>query len=145
MLSDQNDLTLGNIPGPFLLYDGVCLFCNQIVKMILKWEKVPQIFFSPVQSEFAQNLIKNTCNCSLSKDAVIYIENGYCYSAHEAFLQIAKRLKWPLNYLKILGLLPDFLLSRCYRLIARHRYSWFGKSENCIIPDESIRYRFILK
>ncbi|MFN5652281.1 MAG: hypothetical protein ACK465_01520 [Flavobacteriia bacterium] len=30
-----------------------------------------------------------------------------------------------------------------YRIISKNRYRWFGKHESCLLPEPSIRARFI--
>jgi predicted DCC family thiol-disulfide oxidoreductase YuxK len=43
----------------------------------------------------------------------------------------------------VLSILPHGLRNRSYNLIAGNRYRIFGKYENCMIPEEKHRHRFL--
>jgi predicted DCC family thiol-disulfide oxidoreductase YuxK len=47
-----------------------------------------------------------------------------------------------LRYLKILGVLPTFILDVGYSLIARYRYRVFGKFDKCLMPSPEYANRF---
>jgi predicted DCC family thiol-disulfide oxidoreductase YuxK len=39
----------------------------------------------------------------------------------------------------LLLLVPVQIRDSIYELVANNRYQWFGKTEECFIPDQSIR------
>jgi predicted DCC family thiol-disulfide oxidoreductase YuxK len=47
------------------------------------------------------------------------------------------------NVAKLLNILPKWAGNRAYNLVARHRYSFFGKHESCPLPDERDRQKFL--
>ena len=60
-----------------------------------------------------------------------------------AALRIARRLRPPWNLAAVFFVIPRFLRDPIYDLIARNRYRWFGKKDECMIPTPEIRQRFI--
>jgi predicted DCC family thiol-disulfide oxidoreductase YuxK len=38
---------------------------------------------------------------------------------------------------------PPFVADRVYDFIGNRRYRWFGKKQECWIPDASLRARFL--
>jgi len=43
----------------------------------------------------------------------------------------------------IFKLVPSFIRNWFYRLIARNRYKFFGKKEECLVPDGNIKDGFL--
>lgn len=40
-------------------------------------------------------------------------------------------------------IVPRPIRDRAYRIVAKNRYRWFGRSEACMIPTPDIRRRFL--
>jgi predicted DCC family thiol-disulfide oxidoreductase YuxK len=74
---------------------------------------------------------------------VVLVENGSYYTESAAVLRIARRLRfpWPLAYVFIL--VPKPLRNALYRLVARNRYRWFGRDEECLLPSPDLKRRFL--
>ena len=43
----------------------------------------------------------------------------------------------------LLRFLPKELTNGIYRIVARNRYSWFGKYEQCPLPDPKYLHKFL--
>ena len=76
-------------------------------------------------------------------DTIVLLENDRVYDRSTAALRIARRLNgpWPILYAAIV--IPKFLRDAVYRFIARNRYRWFGRSENCRVPTPALKARFL--
>ncbi len=76
-------------------------------------------------------------------DTIILSEDGQVYDRSTAALKIARCLDglWPLMYVFIV--VPRPLRDMVYRYIARNRYKWFGREEQCLVPTPEIRGRFL--
>jgi predicted DCC family thiol-disulfide oxidoreductase YuxK len=75
--------------------------------------------------------------------SVIFIKDGIVFYKSDAVIEIAKLIKgWP-HIFKYAGLFPKFLRDGVYNLIAKNRYSLFGKKETCMVPTEVDRNRFL--
>lgn len=125
-----------------IFFDGVCNLCNSSVNFIIKTDSRKIFKFSHLQSKYSCNRLTNY-NPLLSKNTILYLEDGNLYERSTAVLRIFRKLSgiWPTFYLFII--VPRFIRDTIYNFIARNRYKWFGKSDNCKIPTPEIRDRFI--
>jgi predicted DCC family thiol-disulfide oxidoreductase YuxK len=48
---------------------------------------------------------------------------------------------WQLCYIFIL--IPSPVRDMLYDLVARYRYSWFGKKDSCMVPTLELQKRFL--
>jgi len=128
---------------PIILFDGVCNFCNRTVNIILKYDQDAHFQFAPSQSIAGINLLQEYKLDQKASASVILIDNQKVYTKTDAVIQIATHLKcWPRLFTG-LKFIPKSLRDFAYDLVAKNRYTLFGKRETCRIPDESIRHRFL--
>ncbi len=130
-------------PKKIILFDGVCNLCNNAVVFIIKRDKKDVFRFAAIQSDEGEKLIKKH-NIDTSKtDSIILIENDTYSVKSTAALKIAKHLKggYPLLYGFII--LPAFFRNWVYDIIAKNRYKWFGKKDNCMIPTPELKEKFL--
>ena len=127
---------------PLVLFDGVCNLCNAAVRFIIPRDPRGQFQFAPLTSEAAARAL-GSVPLADRPDSVVLIDEGRVFTRSEAALRILRRLEfpWPLAYALIL--LPRALRDWGYDAIARRRYRWFGRHEQCPIPSPSIRDRFL--
>ena len=131
--------------GPVVFFDGVCNLCNGAVQFILDRDKREQFRFAPLQSEAAERmLVGDLATDREALDSIIVVEDGKVYERSDAALRIARRLgaPWPAAYYLFI-LVPRFLRDAVYKFIARNRYRWFGRSEQCRVPTPELRARFL--
>jgi predicted DCC family thiol-disulfide oxidoreductase YuxK len=128
---------------PIVLFDGVCNYCNSWVNFAIKHDKKGRLRFTPLQSATGQQL-KQQYGLRTDTDSVILIDNGEVSVYSDAALGIAGYLDWPAKIIYALKIFPGFLRQPVYKWIAKNRYKWFGKKEECMIPTKDIRDRFIL-
>lgn len=126
-----------------LLYDGVCKFCNGSVNFIIKHEKKSSLKFSPLQSTLSKKLSKDLNFDVDQLNTLIFIHTGKVYTKSKAVFKVSSYLKFPWNALSILNFLPTKLTDFFYDFIAKKRYVFFGREDECIVPDPEIRYRFL--
>ncbi|MEM7106890.1 MAG: DCC1-like thiol-disulfide oxidoreductase family protein [Bacteroidota bacterium] len=128
-----------------ILFDGVCNLCNGAVNFIIDRDKMSQFKFAPLQSEFAERELSNVGINSEDLDTIILLTaNGKVRTKSSAALYIAKGLSglWPLLFIFII--LPKFIRDLVYDFVARNRYRWFGKSDQCRMPTPELTQRFIV-
>ena len=127
---------------PLVLFDGVCNLCNAAVRFIIPRDPRGLFQFAPLTSEAAARALASV-PLAERPDSVVLIDEGRVFTRSEAALRILRRLAfpWPLAYALIL--LPRALRDWGYDAIARRRYRWFGRHEQCPIPSPSIRDRFL--
>ncbi|UJF32682.1 thiol-disulfide oxidoreductase DCC family protein [Paenibacillus hexagrammi] len=127
---------------PVILFDGVCNLCSGAVQFILRNDPKGRFRFASLQSAYGRESLRQF---GLPEDisTIVLLEQGRAYTQSTAALRIAKRLRgvWPLTYSAIL--VPPAVRNIVYRWIARNRYRWFGKSEQCMLPKPEYRNRFL--
>jgi predicted DCC family thiol-disulfide oxidoreductase YuxK len=128
---------------PIILFDGVCNFCNRTINIILKYDDQAYFQFAASQSSAAMGIMQAFNLDEKAISSVILIDNEKVYTKTDAVIQIANHLKgWPRLFMG-LKYVPKFLRDFGYDLVAKNRYTLFGKRETCRIPDASIRHRFL--
>ncbi len=130
--------------NPIILFDGVCNFCNGAINFVLKQDKKGIFRFAPLQSETGQSLL-NRYNLSTKEfDSFVLIDNGKVYKKSAASLQVMNKLPWYWKELQLLKIIPTAFRDAIYDFIAKNRYKWFGKKDQCMIPTPEIRNRFLV-
>ncbi|WP_250436377.1 thiol-disulfide oxidoreductase DCC family protein [Hanstruepera flava] len=127
-----------------ILFDGVCNLCNSSIQYVIKHDKKDHFLFAPLQSEIGQNII-NHYNIDTSKvDSILVYseEKGISYKSTAA-LKIASKLGFPINMLSIFFIVPPFIRNWVYDFIAKNRYKWYGKKDECMIPTPELKSKFL--
>ncbi|MFZ1264246.1 MAG: thiol-disulfide oxidoreductase DCC family protein [Chitinophagaceae bacterium] len=129
--------------SPIILFDGVCNFCNYWVNFAIKRDRKKKLRFTPLQGETAKRLLPEYTINPTSLSSVILIDNGKAYTQSSAAIRICKHLNggWKLFYGLII--IPKFVRDFFYNIIARNRYKWFGKKDQCMIPPADWKERFL--
>lgn len=130
-------------PHPIVIFDGVCNYCSSVVAFIIKRDDRGIFRFAPFQSESAKSLLEEYGVRENYLDSFILIEGGELYTKSEAALRLWRRLGglWSLTYAFIA--VPAPVRDAVYDFIARNRYKWFGKKDECMIPGPEVRERFL--
>ena len=128
---------------PLILFDGVCNFCNSAVNFTIKRDKQALIQFVPLQSEKGRLFLRQYNLPTEEMRSFVFIEDGKVYTRSTAALRVCRYLKglWPACYGLII--VPKFIRDGIYNWIAKHRYKWFGKKDQCMVPTPEVRSRFL--
>ncbi|MBS9767028.1 MAG: thiol-disulfide oxidoreductase DCC family protein [Flavobacteriaceae bacterium] len=134
---------MSNTNNQFIvLFDGVCHLCQWSVQFIIKQDPKKRFVFASLQLDdskaiLLQKKVKNNLN------SIVFIEKGRIYTESTAVLKILKHLNNGLSLLYIFIIIPSFIRDFFYKIIAKNRYKWFGKTEKCIIPSKELKERFL--
>jgi predicted DCC family thiol-disulfide oxidoreductase YuxK len=133
---------------PVILYDGVCGLCNRLNQFVLKRDKQGRFRFATLQSDYAREiLLRHSADPADLDTLYVVTDLGGPNERARKMARAALFVLWTIGgawrLFVIFGILPTFLLNLGYRLVAANRYRFFGKSEQCMIPDPKWRDRFI--
>ncbi|QJE74333.1 thiol-disulfide oxidoreductase DCC family protein [Aerophototrophica crusticola] len=128
--------------GPLYLFDGACVLCSGTVRFLLRHEADQRMRFCAVQSPAGQALLASL-GMDAMPDTFLFIDDGTVYQRSAAAFRLARHLKAPWRWLRVLSLLPRGLTDRAYDWVARHRYRIFGRHEVCLVPEPGQRGRFL--
>jgi len=132
---------------PLLLYDGVCVLCNGLVRFLLRHDKLAAFRLAPLQSSLALELLPSSATTAL--DGVVLITatltpSQRLYRRSDAVAQTLQLLGSPWRPLgKTLTLFPRPLRELGYTLVSRLRYRLFGRYATCPIPTADQRSRIL--
>lgn len=76
-------------------------------------------------------------------DSFVLVEGSRAWRESDAALRVCRGLGGPWKLLALLLVLPRFLRDPLYRLVARNRIRWFGRSDRCLVPSPELRSRFL--
>jgi predicted DCC family thiol-disulfide oxidoreductase YuxK len=128
---------------PVILFDGVCNFCDSAVNFVLKQDKKGIFRFAPLQSEAGQKLLQQFNLSTKDFDSFVLIDKGKVYKKSSASLQVMNKLPWYWKEVQIFRIIPAIFRDAIYDFIAKNRYKWFGKKDQCMVPTPEIRSRFL--
>lgn len=127
-----------------ILFDGVCNLCNTSVLYVIKHDADNRFLFAPLQSNIGQQIIaKYNLDTSKTDSILLYSADKGLKVKSTAALYIAKRLGLPNNLLSVFLIVPAFIRNWVYDFIAKNRYGWYGKKDNCMIPTPELKSKFI--
>lgn len=133
-----------NTAKKIILFDGVCNLCNGAIQFIIKRDHKNIFQFSPLQSEIGKKLISERNIDVAVIDSIILIEPNVAYfTKSTAALEIGKHLRGLQTLSFILLWLPESLRNIVYDFIARNRYKWYGKKEECMVPNSDLKEKFL--
>jgi predicted DCC family thiol-disulfide oxidoreductase YuxK len=127
-----------------ILFDGVCNLCNSSIQYVIKHDKKDVFLFAPLQSAIGKQLIK-TYNIDIVKtdSILLYSEENGIKSKSTAALKIAATLGFPVAIMSVFLIVPAFIRNWVYDYIAKNRYKWYGKKDQCMIPTPKLKAKFL--
>lgn len=126
-----------------VLFDGVCNLCNAWVLFVIRRDPTGRFKFASLQSDAGRDLLRRFGDSPEAMDTVVLIAGDKLLVRSDAVLEIARGLKMPWPSLYALKIVPRFLRDACYGIVARYRYTWFGRKDVCMVPTPELRRRFL--
>ncbi|MGC1515875.1 MAG: DCC1-like thiol-disulfide oxidoreductase family protein [Maribacter sp.] len=127
-----------------ILFDGVCNLCNGAIQFVINRDENDVFRYAALQSKIGKQLITERNIDSQSIDSIVLIEPGIAYyTKSTAALQITKDLRGGWSLLSVFLWLPESFRNIVYDFIAKNRYKWFGKKEECMIPTKALKSKFL--
>ena len=128
---------------PILLFDGHCNLCNAWVQFIVKRDSSSTIRFASLQSGAGRRLLEeHKIDANYIDSLVLFEEERFSVSSNAALRTLSYFDGWE-RHLIFLSVVPRSLRDLVYRFIAKNRYKWFGRREQCMIPTTELSKRFL--
>ena len=128
---------------PILLFDGHCNLCNAWVHFIVKRDTEKIIRFASLQSKAGRQMLeKHKIEENYIESIVLFEEGNYFVSSTAALRTLSYLDGWQ-KHLIFLTVVPRSLRDLAYRFIAKNRYKWFGRREQCMVPTAELSKRFL--
>lgn len=126
-----------------LLFDGVCNLCISVVNFTIKKDTKGKFKFAALQSESGQALLNKFGLSTKDFNSFIFISGDKHFIKSSAVLHVLKELGvvWILFYIFIV--IPRPIRDFMYSIIAKTRYTIFGKQNTCFLPSPDIKRKFL--
>lgn len=132
------------IDKKIILFDGVCNFCNDSVLKVIKNDKNNVFVFTSLQSDTGKKIIEHIgIDINIIDSIILYQPNVAYYIKSSAALNIIKEFSGFWGLMQLFWIFPEPIRNVVYDYIAKNRYKWFGKKENCMIPTPKLKAKFL--
>ena len=124
-----------------VFFDGVCNLCQGSVRYLIKHDKKGVLKFASLQGKYAKDFVNETEIQSMQ--SILFFDGKMLYKKSTAVLKLSRLLGgW--HQLLLLGyILPRFFRDWLYNIVAKNRYRWFGKKDQCMLPSKGFENRFL--
>jgi predicted DCC family thiol-disulfide oxidoreductase YuxK len=130
-----------------ILFDGVCVFCNTWVDLLLRLDTKKQFKFAALQSPKGRELLTSIGRSADDISTVVLVKNaatGEAYYKSKAVLKVVEQMGLPLFLASAVGsAIPPFIRDGVYDGVANNRYSLMGKRDTCRCADPTYSDRFL--
>jgi predicted DCC family thiol-disulfide oxidoreductase YuxK len=133
-----------------VLFDGLCGLCSRIVQFLLQKDRHQLLKFAPLQGDTARAVFARYPNLGASTNlrSVIYLREfnspeEEIYVRSDAILSIFDDVEATSGWVRLMRFMPRFMREMLYTVVARFRYSLFGKFNQCWLPDLKVSERFL--
>jgi len=139
-----------------LFFDGYCSLCNKWVDLLLRVLKSRKndsthssFHLASLQGKTAQSIFTEAKRTDLIQPplqtVVLYqrvagtVGEVEFYTESDAVLKLFSDFEFPWSMIALFRFVPKFIRNFIYRLIAKNRYQWFGKRNQCRLPTPEDR------
>ncbi len=127
-----------------ILFDGVCNLCNNAVQFVIAHDNKDIFRFAPLQSDVGKKLTQERGIDISVTDSIILIEPGVAYyTKSAAALKIALSFGGVWKLVGVLQWIPEKISNVVYDYVAKNRYTWYGKKDDCMIPSPELQNKFL--
>ena len=133
----MNDESLTNTDGtahPVILFDGVCNLCSSAVQFVIKKDPTDIFRFASLQSDYGEKVLLNYKLETKDFASFVLLDKEKIYTKSTAALMVAKKLSGGIRFMYAFIVVPAFIRDFIYNIIAKNRYRWFGKKNECWLP-----------
>lgn len=127
-----------------ILFDGVCNLCNWFVVFVIKRDKNNLFHFASLQSDTGKKFINEyQIQSPLGSVLLVDPEKKIIKTQSTAVLSVFKKLSGLYPVLFVFIIIPKFIRDFFYKWIAKNRYRWFGKKDQCMILTPELKDKFL--
>ncbi len=126
-----------------VVFDAQCLLCNGWVQFLLRHDHKRVLRFASIQGRQGQALLAKAGLKVDGLDTLLVVDGERVWQHTGAIIRVLDRLGWPWRLAWAAWPVPAVVRDTAYRLIARHRYRIFGRSDICLPPPADHAARFL--
>lgn len=127
-----------------ILFDGVCNLCNSSITYVIDRDKNDTFRFVALQSDLGETIQEYLGIENKSLDTIIlYVPDEAYYIKSTAAIKVMREFLGFWKLTQIFLILPSSVRDLVYNYVAKNRYKWYGKQENCRIPTPELKAKFL--
>lgn len=125
---------------PLFVFDGYCVLCSTGVRWLMK-HGGNRVRYASAQSPLGEALFRHY---RLDPDKTyLLVAEGTASGESTGYLRLCRLLGGRWRLFLVFALIPRPLRDWAYRVVARHRYRWFGKVDQCALLSEEQKARML--
>lgn len=127
-----------------ILFDGVCNLCNSAINYIIDHDKKDAFRFVALQSDLGKEIQQYLGVDSTKVDSIILYNAPLAYyTKASAALRIMSEFGGAWKLMQLFTFFPKVFTNTIYDFVAKNRYKWFGKQDNCRLPNPELNTKFL--
>lgn len=126
---------------PVYVFDGECVLCSRGAAWLMRHDPAGRVRFTAAQGALGRALY---AHYGLPvDDSYLLLDRGRLYTATDGFLHLFALLGGWWRPLGLGRIVPRGWRDAAYGMVARNRYRWFGRAEQCALLTAEQRTRLI--
>jgi len=130
-----------NLPKNLVLFDGVCMLCNNFILQIIKMDKEKSLQFCELQSAKGLELLKKHGLAVNDFETIYFLTSTRLYEKSDAILMVLRVVGKPWSFLSIFLMTPLVIRNLIYDLIAQNRHRIYSPRKTCTLPQKKYTER----
>lgn len=120
-----------------IVFDGDCTLCNRLVRLIVKWNRNPNLKITSFDSEWAKMNVPSL----VGQNSMVFVDGDY-YKHSGAVIRALASMNHYFMPFKLLLIIPDVLRDDLYKFVARNRNK-VKFSSSCPAPTDKYREMYL--
>ena len=126
-----------------IAFDGICVLCHGFVRFLIVRDHAQRLRFASNQSLAGAKIFAATHQDLNNPVSVVLADGGLYFTESTAAIRAIAALGGGWRLANMLRIIPAPLRDAAYRFVARRRYGWFGKLDQCPLPKPEWADRFL--
>jgi len=133
---------IDGVPDRVILFDGVCVLCSRWARFVIERDPEASFRFVAVQEAYGTALAERLGIDVTFPETNAAIIAGRAFFKSDAGIEVLSQLPgW--SWVRLGRLVPRLLRDAAYDLVARNRYHWFGRTDECLLPTPELARHFL--
>lgn len=128
---------------PIILFDAACVLCSANARFVLERDRKALFRLASMQGPVGQALYRRYGLDPDDPASMLLVDGLRMRRDSDAVLGIYEGLGFPWRLATLFRIVPAVLRDPIYRWIARNRYRWFGRREQCWVAPPQYRDRIL--
>ena len=127
-----------------IVFDGSCVLCSSWVAFLLRHAERGRFRFAVTQSPAGRKLLEANGVNADNPGTFLLVDAGQAYTQSDAAIRMLRALRGAWRAAALARVVPRPMRDAIYRWVARNRYRWFGRREQCFVPSAADRHLFLV-